>query len=79
MKKLAIILALSFIVPAATVSLARAASTDSDLAVGDPMTKGYRRPHKRVAKPAATTQSEAPKADAAPAEKAAEKPAEAGK
>lgn len=77
MKKIALILALSFIVPMAVASSARAASTNSDLAIGDPMSKGYKRPKKRVAKPATSTETAAPKEEAKPAaEKApAEKPA----
>jgi len=82
-KKLALILALSFLAPLATVSVSSAASNYSDLAVGDPLAKGYRRPRKKVAKPAAATEAAAPKSDAAPAapaaEKAAEKPADAAK
>lgn len=73
-KKIALILAFSFLAPLATVSVSSAASNYSDLAVGDPLSKGYRRPRKKVAKPAAETA--APKSDAAPAAPAAEKPAE---
>lgn len=80
MKKLALILAISFLAPMATVSVSSAAENYSDLAVGDPMSKGYRRPRKKVAKPATTTEAAAPKTDAAPAaEKAPAKPADAAK
>ena len=80
MKKLALILALSFIVPLATVSVSNAAENYSDLAVGDPLAKGYHRPRKRAAKPAASTETAAPKGEAAPAaDKAPAKPADAAK
>lgn len=80
MKKLALILAISFLAPMATVSVSSAAEKYSDLAIGDPLSKCYRRPRKRVAKPATTTEAAAPKADTAPAaEKTPEKPADAAK
>jgi len=84
MKKLALILALTFVVPMAVAASAKAASSNSDLAVGDPMGSGYHRTstHKRHHKKAAdgTSTSGAPAESAKkPAEKAPAKAAEPAK
>ncbi len=80
MKKLALILALSFMAPmvAATV---KAASNGSDLAIGDPQGGGYHRTHKRHKKAASTSSTtSAPTEGAKPApEKAPAKAAEPAK
>ena len=51
MKKLALILALSFVVPVITTTMAGTAAAYDDLAIGDPLSRGQHR--KKKAKPAA--------------------------
>lgn len=78
MKKLALILALSFFLPIVAAATSHAAEY-SDLAVGDPMGGKYHRPRKRAAKPAATSTTAAPKEEAKPAAAPAEKAPEPAK
>ena len=81
MKKAALVLALSLLFPMVSVTVSHATSSDSDLAVGDPMGGGYHRTakkHHTAKKPAegtegaATKEAPKPAAEKAPAEKPAE-------
>lgn len=79
MKKLVIVLSLSFLLPVLAPAISHGAANGSDLAVGDPLGGNYRRAKRRPAKPAVpAADKSAPATEKAP-EKPAEKPAEPAK
>lgn len=80
MKKLAIVLSLSFLLPVVAPAISHGAANYSDLAVGDPMGGSYRRTKRKPAakSTAPAADKTAPAAEKAPA-KPAEKPAEPAK
>ncbi len=65
MKKLALLLAFSFLVPVLAPAISHGASTDSDLAVGDPMGGNYQR-KRRAAKPATPATPATPASETKP-------------